>query len=653
MAPRADHQMVRKQALRHTRYVLVNRLATPLGALAVLIIIARHSDTLLGEYALVMTFYYIMQMLPLLGLTPYLAREVARHPEMAGKYFSSIGLISILGCVVMDVLVFLFLHFGDYAPQVRQAIAVTGVLIFPGILLFIAEVIFMSLGRAGPAAGIAVAENLARVVVSVTALQMGGGLVELIWIFFATRLAAFAAYLLRMRGTGIISHFELPDRAVLGDIFRVLPAFLVGAVLFVVFSRMDFLVLSIYERVEAIGYYAVGYRPYEISIILLTALIMALFPWISRRFVAARIHFRVAVRGLLLLFVGGLAYAALVGILLADTYVYLLFRNQHPHPVLLTQLFMAALVVAGMDYVTSSLLHASDRQAADTRAMAVGGVFNLVLLFWLVPLYGIYGALLAKLGATCVQCVQKLDSIDKSIGPLWRQGDSWRLILVVAAPLAVALATLGAPLPIRIPVIVAAAIAVPGSMLALGLFQPLRLTRFYWRSRGAGDVRTLMDLVDVVVADQRRRSRMERRASASRRAPLRGIDRASAGVLLARVARHLMLRGVPAGAWCVARLNRHAFGVWVDPASAIGPGWAAFGDAPLRLNARVGAGLVCLGGAEIGPVPGSPSATIVGDAVTLLAGATTGNTACIASGSVVGGGESSYPDTGSASRPRP
>ena len=68
------------RALSHTRYVLVNRLATPLGAFVVLVLIGRHSDDLLGEYALVMTFYYVMQMLPLLGLTPYLAREVARRP---------------------------------------------------------------------------------------------------------------------------------------------------------------------------------------------------------------------------------------------------------------------------------------------------------------------------------------------------------------------------------------------------------------------------------------------------------------------------------------------------------------------------------------------------------------------------------------------
>ena len=628
--------MVQSPTFQHTRYVLINRLATPLGAFGLLVVIGRQSDTLLGEYALVMTFYYVMQMLPLLGLTPYLAREVARRPERAGRYFSSIGMLSIGGCVCVDLLCFAFLGAVDYAPHIRRAILVTGVLIFPGILLFIAEVIFMSLHRARPAAHIAVAENLSRVALSIAALGFGGGLEELIWVFFATRLCAFIAYLVQMKRTGIVDRFVAPDREVLRETLHVLPAFLGGAVLFVVFSRMDFLVLSIYEKVEAIGYYAVGYRPYEICIILLTALIMAVFPWISRRFVAARIHFRVAVKGLILLFAGGLAFASLGGILLADTYVYVLFRNQHPHPVLLTQLFMAGLVVAGMDYVTSSLLHASDRQGADARAMAVGAIFNLTLLFWLVPLYGIYGALLAKLGATLVQCVQKLYFIDKLVGPLWQPGESRRFLLAFAAVGVTALVFIDTSLVARLTVVVVAGLLLPALMLVLGLFQPLRLLRFYWHGRAAGDVTSVAELIDVIVADARHRSREMRRVTGRLATSDQRMDRAFAGVILARVARHLYLRGRTIAADRVSRLNRMVFRVWVDPACMIGPGWTVHRNADVRLNARIGAGLMCAGDARVGPAPGLTSSATVGDGVTLLPGAQASDGCHIPSGSVYG-----------------
>ena len=88
----------------HTRYVLLNRLATPLGSFILLMMIARRSDVLLGEYALIMAFYFVMQMLPLLGLTTFVMREVARAPSQAGKFFATIGFLSILGCVLVNLL---------------------------------------------------------------------------------------------------------------------------------------------------------------------------------------------------------------------------------------------------------------------------------------------------------------------------------------------------------------------------------------------------------------------------------------------------------------------------------------------------------------------------------------------------------------------
>ncbi len=606
------------RALSHTRSVLVNRLATPLGAFAVLVLIGRHSDDLLGEYALVMTFYYVMQMLPLLGLTPYLAREVARRPDLAGKYFSSLGLLSIVGCVVVDVLVAIFLQVADYAPQVQNAISVTGILIFPGILLFIAEVIFMSLGRAGPAAQIALVENLSRVVLSVAALWLGGELIELIWIFFVTRFFALTAFVAAMKSTGIIQRFEPPDPQLLRETARVLPAFLSGAVMFVVFSRMDFLVLSIHESVAVIGHYAIGYRLFEISIIVLTALIMALFPWISRKFVGARTHFRVAIRSLLLLFACGLGLASLAGILIADTYVFLLFRNQYPHPVLLTQLFMCALLVAGMDYVGSSMLHAIDRQGIDTHAMLIGGAVNVALLFWLIPPYGIYGAFFAKLAATSVQSYLKFRVLNRMIEVEFGAGEAARFGLVVFFLGAGAMALADAGLSLRLGAIAAVAVLVPICMLVAGILSPLRLLRFYWRPRHACDVTSIGDLVDVVVSDSRRRDRVLKAGATHVKTDTGRIDRAAIGVMLMRIGRFFHLRGNARTESLVLGLGRRLCGVFACAKGRIGPGWVVLGAGRVAIYANAGQDLLCSGGASVGDAgAGMPQATL-GDGVTLL-----------------------------------
>ena len=605
------------RALSHAQYVLVNRLATPIGAFLILIVIGRHSDGLLGEYALVMTFYYIMQMLPLLGLTAYIMREVARHPEQAGKYFTTIGFLSLLGCVAVDLLCYGFIRIVEYAPVIQEGIAVTGLLIFPGILVFIAEIIFMSLPRARPVAQVAIVENIVRVLLSVTVLWRGGGLVELIWVFFATRCGAFVTYLAILKHSGIVDKFELPDVQLLRRTIGILPGFLIGALLFVMFSRMDFLVLSLFEVVDVIGYYAIGYRLFEIGIIVLTALIMALFPWISRKFSGADLHFRVAVKNVVLMFAVSLTLVCFAGILFAEYYVLILFTNQYPTPVLLTQLFMAALLISGMDFVASGVLYASDLQVLDTRAMAVGGAASLILLYALVPVYGVYGAFIAKVVATLLQGAMKFIFIDKRIGPLWRAGEMWRLSLVIGVVASLALLFMNAGVFAKgFAVLVVGLVILPALTLRLNLFQPLRLLRFYWRGRKASDVTGVSELIDVVVADLRRHKRCSRRHDGgrySRRHEVRGL----LALLLYRLSRFLYLQGRLQLALIGTRANRALTRTHIEPSSRIGPGWVLLDPQRISFAGTAGRNLTCIGNATVGTVAGNAGSAVLDDDITV------------------------------------
>lgn len=527
-------------ALSHAQYVLINRLATPLGAFIILIIIGRHSDQLLGEYALVMTFYYIMQMLPLLGLTSYVMREVARRPEQAGRYFATIGFMSLIGCVVVDLICYAFLHFADYPATVKQALGVTGILIFPGILLFIAEIIFMSLHRTRPAAMVALVENAIRVLLSVAALSLGGELTSLIGVFLATRMGALAAYLRFMKRDGILAGIGAPDRTLLRETWRVLPGFLLGTVLFVIFSRLDFVVLSFFEKVEMIGYYAIGYRLFDIGLVVLTALIMAIFPWVARKFAGAHLHFRIAARAIVLGFSAGLIYVAFAGVLLGEYYVQLFFARQYPQPVLLTQFFLAALFICGMDFVASGILHASDRQTWDTRASALGGGVNSTLLFVLVPVLGIYGAFIAKVVSTLLQSMLKFLWISEGPVAILGARDALRLTAIVALVALLALLLVDAAVVLKlVAMVLVGLLLLPASFIGTGLFQPLRLLRFYWHPRGTTDPARLEGLVDRVVTDLRRSARVHCRQKSRRPLP----DRRLTALLSAHLAEFLWLNG--------------------------------------------------------------------------------------------------------------
>jgi O-antigen/teichoic acid export membrane protein len=556
------------KALSHARYVLINRLAMPLMAFVLLIVIGRHSDLLLGQYALVMTFYFVMQMVPLLGLTSYVMREVARDRTQAGRYFTTIGLMSVVGCIVVDAAAAGVLRLMAYPAAVHDAIAIVGVLIFPGILLFLAEIIFMSVHRTAPIALVAVVENVARVALSAAALWLGHGLVALFVVFLVTRFAALVAYLFLLRRMEIIARFGLPDPALLRKTLRLLPSFLVGTLLFALFSRLDFFVLSVFEPVEAVGYYAVAYRPFEITTMMLTALLMAIFPWASRLFARSSAAFRFGARNVILVFAAGLALVAIVGVLLAHDYVYLLFAKQYPRPVVLAQLFMAAVILGGMDFVLSSLLHASDRQGADTRAMLFGGVAQVVLLLSLVPAFGLHGAFAAKLSATALQLALKHAHLRVAFGPILRPGELLKGIAVAIVLGAAVFAALDAGWMARLAAALALGlVALPLAGIASGLLQPLRLLRYLWRPRGATDVLTFGDLVDLATSDLREHAR---RVPRQRR---RGMDRRLAATLFYRVARHLHLNRRRLLARAITVIGSVATRARIDPASSTKPEW--------------------------------------------------------------------------------
>lgn len=562
--------------LTHAQYVLINRLAVPLGGFVLLIIIARHSDRLLGQYALVMTFYFIMQMLPLLGLTSFVMREVARAPEQAGRFFVTIGAMSLLGCVATDAACYVFILFSDYDPAVSTAIAVVGLLIFPGILAFIAEIIFMSVNLARPVAQVAVVENLVRVAASATVLMLDYGVIALVLVLCVTRFGALVTYVIVLSRSGVVRRFELPDPALLRRTFKVLPVFLWGSIVFTVLSRMEFLVLSVLESVELLGYYAIGYRLFEVFVIILTALVMAMFPWVSRNFVGARKQYLVALRGIVTAFTGGLIVLAAIVVLFAEYYVLWLFPEQYPSPVALSRLFAAALLVAGLDFVASGILHASDQQSPDVRAATVGGALLTVLLLLLIPQWGIYGAFAAKIIATTAQTILKFAAIQGAVGAVNNRADLARLIalsLLIAIPSGLGLE---ASLISKLALSLALVLLVPMFMFLGGAVQPLRMLRYYRRPRAVDDVATITDLLDMLVSDDRRYTRT---SGANHKIGLSWRSRVA--TILYRLARFLFLNRYFRLSNLFTRLNSLLTRITISANIKAGPGLLIVGSSAL------------------------------------------------------------------------
>ncbi|WP_269473500.1 MULTISPECIES: oligosaccharide flippase family protein [Methylomonas] len=617
------------RALTHFANVLISRLALPLGALLILIVLGRVSTELLGRYALVTTYFFILQTLPLLGLTPYVMREVARKPEYAARYYVSVGLLALISALLINLAIFFGLGFSVYPDDIQAGIRVVGYCIVPGILAFTAEIVLTSLHRTAFISRLALAENFLRVVASIVLVRQGYDVDALMWVLFLTKSLLWLSYLEIL--SDICPGFlkTLPHGRTLREIFRVVPVFLLNTVLALVISRLDFVVLSLYQSAEVIAHYAIAYRLFEIGMMVITALMTSQFPSLSRRHLQgvsiSRAMFRIFLTAffiVMLPFALGLYFAA-------DGYVQLLFPHQYPLAVPLAQVFMLILPLAGFDCAANFMLNAMDRQRDDTLALLFGSlVYGLALLIW-VPEYSIYGAFWALFAALLVQLSARFYFIGRRYHGVL---SGFEIVFYLALLIGIWSVVLSRQIPsltVQVLLVLGLFAALPAILMLSGMIQPLRLLRFLSgtskRRKQDGDVNSLAGLLRFIGEDARRNVVWRRFKYPLPEDRKHIVNFGFNAVLLYRISRFLLLRGLGRLSFFVWTANKLTTRCDIQPDRKIGPGLVLDAPAVVGISGQVGSHACFMASTAIGRSGPANRHTldspVVGDKVLFLPGA--------------------------------
>jgi serine O-acetyltransferase len=595
------------------RYLMVFRLVMPAAAFALLVLIGQTSGHLLGEYALVTTYYYVLQTLPLLGLTPLVMREVARRPELAGDYFATIGLLAVSVCVIINAFVMQVPAAFGYSAAVGEAIIVVGCSIFGGILAFLAETLLITLHQARRVALVSTLENIARLAISAVVLHRGGSVADLIWVVLALRLLVLAIHLPALAAASGRWYIALPRAALLRQTVPLIPSFLASTVLTLIISRCDFFVLSAFEPVVEIGYYAVAFRLFEISLLGGSAISMALFPRLARLNATAPQRFGATVMAMLRVALVPAIVLAILGCAAADAYVALLFSRQYPNPVWLARLFMLVFAAAAIDQLLATALNAANRQNLDLRALSAGGAVYVALLLILVPPLHLFGAWVALIAATAIQLAIRCLLLRREFGVnLPSRRELGVVALIIAAALTTAAAAPHAPF-LNLMVGVLASLLAALFLFAAGIPR-LGECLQYWHDAGRPsqyaenpDAGELMHLVacDIVRSHQ-----------------CGGTRAGVAAVFLYRLSHHAWRNDRRLVARLFWQLNLLLNKLDVPPHIAAGPGLVVARPAGVILAGRIGAnvtigarvGIGFRGRQDVGAGPGIP---LIGDGAVL------------------------------------
>lgn len=352
----------------------------------------RLAATELGGYSLLMNVFYLLQTLPLLGLSTPLARRVATEPEQLRAEMSTaaavalpVSLLIALGCGLTGQLL--------YPTALHTAFWLLAASLLPSAWLLVAEVSLIGREQMSLVARVQCLEALGRTAGSAVVVALGGGLELLFTVFLGGRLLSMLIYRLNS---------PLPSprlRDVSATLWRrnwsEVPVFLGIAVLAAVGGRIDLIVLSRLAGLEQAGIYAAASRLYDAALMLPTIAAMVILPALSRLYQSDRQRFAdVLGQSLRACLAVGLAIALGVAAL-SQPLIELLYAPQlHDAGGLLRWLIFGAVLMT-LDQILSSTMIAAHAQAEDLRTLVIAVLALGLLLLLGISLAGPLGAAIA------------------------------------------------------------------------------------------------------------------------------------------------------------------------------------------------------------------------------------------------------------------
>jgi O-antigen/teichoic acid export membrane protein len=393
--------VARRSTLRVSKNAMA-RLFAQVGArllsLVLVAMVARYESAAgLGRYVLILTVVGFAGAVTDLGLNVFLTREVARESErqrqsdLLGRVLPLKLGLSALGLAGLAAIAL----FAPVPEAVARLLALGGLLLMPEAAVGAMRAFINGRQRMEISGAIDVAMRLLAVTASLPLLNAGLGVVGVLTATLGAGLVGVLLY------SSLLWHWRTAPR------WRWAPAawriylsqsypFALTSIAAMVYARVDFLLLGLWQGEVAAGLYGAAYKLWEAVGLLPASLMEAMFPEMSRLTSSqdGRYRLRTLFRSATwVVLTVGLVLAA-AGVLAAGILVPLIFgaEGDYAPAVLPFRLLVCGLPAMFLYLLCGYTLYSLDRQRRVTAAMLVVGVVNVVLNLYAIPRWSYAGA---------------------------------------------------------------------------------------------------------------------------------------------------------------------------------------------------------------------------------------------------------------------
>lgn len=376
---------------KNTSYLAFAETVSMLILFVISIIIARSlGHTVYGQFAFILAYAQIWQVLADFGLTMIAVRELSTHQAEQKRYLSNlISLKLVIGCLTFCLIVIStwFLEKPDF---IKQLIYIAGAYIIIYTAGEMIRAVFRAYERFAYDAWIRISQHIVLLGFIIYGVTQDS-LYQITWGYFYSALFALlvSCYFIWKKFTTFTVSWHWP---LLKNLLREAWPLALANVFVIVYFRIDTIMLSLIKGDEPTAWYNAAFLLIFSLTFVAYVIVMSVFPRLSRLAKESLAEAKVLYRQTLLLIT--LAGVGILGIAV--------FISRYLIPVVYGEAFLPAVKIFAilavavffsyLSQVWLYTLNALGRQRLYTWATALGMVLNITLNWYLIPIYSYLGA---------------------------------------------------------------------------------------------------------------------------------------------------------------------------------------------------------------------------------------------------------------------
>lgn len=409
-------------------FMFAGNVVVKILALFVSIYLARYLGVeYFGEYNFVITYMTFFIFVVNFGLDPILIRAISRPGSNIDHLTSNILVIRILTSFFSILLAVLLIWLLEYPRETIMYVSLMSIiLLFQGISYLFESVFHAKLKMNYSAMGLVISKLFYSIAVFCL-IVLNSNLLNFFYVYIISELIRtgiaiyYSSKFVRIR-------FSI-DFDLWKSLFRECLPFIASYALFIIYYRIDILMLSKMQGTFAVGLYSSAYRLVDPLLFMPTALASTLMPIMAKEYVNNTSKFKY-------LYSTGSKYILLLMLpltiilfLFSEKIINLLYTTNYYPAIITFQILSLTLVFNSVNSMQNSLLIASDRQKINTLSIAGCCILNVVLNFVLIPRYSYNGAAIATMVSVIILFLLQFVFIMRDLSVLALNKESYGIII--------------------------------------------------------------------------------------------------------------------------------------------------------------------------------------------------------------------------------